>query len=378
MTMVLGASAAHGLDNNWTVMVTGMKDGNGCMKATSVEDMGSNIVTSTPTCLSATQMCADDYECTTAQSLKPASFTGCTFDESTAAATSVVGVLMDGLCYTNFVVEQKNFNGAPGLAPDKVHVRSEAHLHTRACLVVSYCAKTGFYLLTRPSSTADYAFAAQMDSSSAEKALEQLDPEALLKELVSPTGAWKGWSSQLHHHDRVLGQALGAFLQYQQPEAIIDMGCGLGFYVSLLRARGLSCDGFDGHADTERLTEGMCYHADFADPELPGKIAEKGYDWCVCLEVFEHVPKSLESQLVDCLLAGARKGLVLSVATPGQGGLGHVNEQTHEYVVELLENRGLVLDEKSHLRLRQYCELPWFRQNLLVFRRPTENDTAER
>ncbi|CAJ1442810.1 unnamed protein product [Effrenium voratum] len=273
MTMVLGASAAHGLDNNWTVMVTGMKDGNGCMKATSVEDIGSNIVTSTPTCLSATQMCADDYECTTAQSLKPASFTGCTFDESTAAATSVVGVLMDGLCYTNFVVEQKNFNGAPGLAPDKVHVRSEAHLHTRACLVVSYCAKTGFYLLTRPSSTADYAFAAQMDSSSAEKvfdfliearnlgtsntidasamatveapseALEQLDPEALLKELVSPTGAWKGWSSQLHHHDRVLGQALGAFLQYQQPEAIIDMGCGLGFYVSLLRARGLSCDG---------------------------------------------------------------------------------------------------------------------------------------
>ena len=109
MTMVLGAAeAAHGLDNNWTVMVTGMKDGNGCMKATSVEDMGSNLVTSTPTCLSATQMCTDDYECTTARALKPASFTGCTFDETTAAATSAVGVLMDGLCYNNFVVEQKN------------------------------------------------------------------------------------------------------------------------------------------------------------------------------------------------------------------------------------------------------------------------------
>lgn len=35
----------------------------------------------------------------------------------------------------------------------------------------------------------------------------------------------------------------GGFARYQQPEAIIDMGCGLGFYVSLLRARGLSCDG---------------------------------------------------------------------------------------------------------------------------------------
>ncbi|CAJ1398031.1 unnamed protein product [Effrenium voratum] len=174
MTMVLAAEAAHGLDNNWTVMVTGMKDGNGCMKATSVEDMGSNLVTSTPTCLSATQMCTDDYECTTARALKPTSFTGCTFDESTAAATSAVGLLMDGLCYNNFVVEQKNFNGAPGLAPDKVHVRSEAHLHTRACLVVSYCAKTGFYLVTRPSSSADYAFEAQMDSASAEKVFDFL------------------------------------------------------------------------------------------------------------------------------------------------------------------------------------------------------------
>ncbi|CAL1153564.1 unnamed protein product [Cladocopium goreaui] len=155
------------------------------------------------------------------------------------------------------------------------------------------------------------------------------------------------------------------------------MGCGLGFYVRALRARGLECHGFDGHAETERLTDGLCYHADFADCDLPQNIAKAGYDWCVCLEVFEHVPKHLESQLVECLLAAAGKGLILSVATPGQGGLGHVNEQPHEYVIKLLEGHGLMLDEKSHLRLRQYCELPWFRENLLVFRRPQpESRTA--
>ena len=174
VTMVVAASAAHGLDNNWTVKVTGMKDANGCMKATAIEDLGSNIATPKSQCLSATQMCTDDYECVTAQMLKPTSFNGCTFDDSTAAEASVTGVLMDGLCYANFVVEQKNYNGAPGLAPDKVHVRSEAHLHTRACLVVSYCGKTGFYLLQRPSSTADYSFAAQMDSSSAEQVFDFL------------------------------------------------------------------------------------------------------------------------------------------------------------------------------------------------------------
>ncbi|CAE7201473.1 SLC2A3, partial [Symbiodinium pilosum] len=198
----------------------------------------------------------------------------------------------------------------------------------------------------------------------------------LLKELVGPTGAWRSWSSQLHHHDPGLAHALGAFIQYQKPKKVIDMGCGSGFYVRAMRARGIDCDGFDGHQDTESLTDGLCYHADFADVELPKKICLEGYDWCICLEVFEHVPKHLEDQLVDCLLAGAGKGLVLSVATPGQGGLGHVNEQPHEYVISRLEERGLILDANSHLRLRQYCQLPWFRENLLVFRRPAEKSSA--
>lgn len=172
--MVLPASAAHGLDNNWTVKVTGMKDANGCMTATSIEDLGASLASSTSTCLSSTKMCTDDYDCMEAQARKPGSFQGCTLDASSAVEATVTGVLMDGLCYDNFVVEQKNINGAPGLAPDKVHVRSEAHLHTRSCLVVSYCAKTGFYLLQRPSSTADYAYAAQMDSDAAEKVFDFL------------------------------------------------------------------------------------------------------------------------------------------------------------------------------------------------------------
>eukprot|EP00913_Durusdinium_trenchii_P019156 g18003.t1 len=54
------------------------------------------------------------------------------------------------------------------------------------------------------------------------------------------------------------------------------MGCGSGFYVKCLRARGLLCDGFDGHTETEDLTNGLCFHADFVDPELPEQIAQGG------------------------------------------------------------------------------------------------------
>ena len=142
------ADAAHGLDNNWTVKVTGMVDANDCVRVTSIEDLGENIQTpSSVNCVGHSDTCSDDYSCEVARAKKPSTFAGCTLNSSTASEATVTGVLMDGLCYTNFVVEQKNFNGAPGLAPDKVHVRSEAHLHTRACLVVDYCAKTGFYLL---------------------------------------------------------------------------------------------------------------------------------------------------------------------------------------------------------------------------------------
>lgn len=118
--------------------------------------------------------------------------------------------------------------------------------------------------------------------------------------------------------------------RYQKPQRIIDMGCGLGFYVKALQERGLECHGFgfsekrkytadlvfnwrclqivfddpkrmipsqkharilwkdwsrieveqintmiwiswstheiprfDGHPETERLTDGMCFHSDF-------------------------------------------------------------------------------------------------------------------
>jgi len=189
-------------------------------------------------------------------------------------------------------------------------------------------------------------------------------------ELVGPTGAWLGRAgAELHHHDPGLAAALAAFLNFEKPRRVIDMGCGLGDYVKAIRARGIECDGFDGHADTAELTGGLCYTADFADSALPDRIAGVGYDWCLCLEVFEHVPEELEAQLVRCMLAGAGRGLIVSVATPGQGGLGHVNERPHEYVVKLLEEKGLLLDVSTMVKLRKYCRLPWFQMNTLVFRR---------
>ena len=118
VAMILpGSHAGHGLDNNWTVAITGMKDANDCLRVSSIEDLGANLANPAKVdCLSATSTCTDNYDCDAAKAKKPANFAGCTFDSSSASAVTMVGVLMDGLCHDNFVVEQKNFNGAPGLA----------------------------------------------------------------------------------------------------------------------------------------------------------------------------------------------------------------------------------------------------------------------
>eukprot|EP00439_Symbiodinium_sp_Y106_P009751 s4085_g1.t1 len=116
VAMILPSSqAAHGLDNNWTVAITGMKDANDCLRVSSIEDLGANIASAANVnCVSSSSTCADNYDCDAAKAKKPANFAGCTFDSSSASAVTMVGVLMDGLCHDNFVVEQKNFNGAPG------------------------------------------------------------------------------------------------------------------------------------------------------------------------------------------------------------------------------------------------------------------------
>ena len=90
-----------------------------------------------------------------------------------------------------------------------------------------------------------------------------------------------------------------------------------------------------------------------------------------CVQVWEHLPARHENALVDALCAAATRGIVVSVATPGQGGLGHVNEREHAYVVGAIRarDRRFRVDEAAQQQLRRCSHLSWFRANMLVFRR---------
>ena len=52
----------------------------------------------------------------------------------------------------------------------------------------------------------------------------------------------------------------------------------------------------------------------------------------MCLEVLEHIPGEHESIVLDNVVRPALEGVVLSWATPGQGGYFHVNEKSAKSV----------------------------------------------
>lgn len=96
-------------------------------------------------------------------------------------------------------------------------------------------------------------------------------------------------------------------------------------------------------------------------------------DVVVSLEVAEHLQESAADSYMD-LLCRLGPRLVLTAATPGQGGTGHVNEQPNEYWIRKLRDRSFLLDESLTRRLRDAWRTggtaDFYHKNLMVFRGP--------
>ena len=184
------------------------------------------------------------------------------------------------------------------------------------------------------------------------------------RKLCSDTGAWQVPHDKFHRHDPSLESALcDFFTNGHSDQVVLDIGCGMGLYVRALNASGVSAMGIDGNPHTPELTGGECGVADLTSP-----ITHEA-DWVVCLEVGEHVPVEHEESVFTNVTTCARRGIIMSWATPGQDGLSHVNEQPPEFVRQRIEARGFRLNPSETERLRSRSTLPWFQRNLQVFER---------
>lgn len=178
-------------------------------------------------------------------------------------------------------------------------------------------------------------------------------------------------ASKMHVHSPELAEALPALLQQNIP--VIDLGCGLGYYVAELAKRGYDAYGVEGTPDIRGIAlHQQIYQADLSEPlavDLPdGHV--------LSFEVAEHLAIEDESTFLDNIILHARSRLILSWAlpeacAPGRGH-GHLNCRSNLHVIRQLFTRGFSFHNDESMWLRERVRgsaAYWFDGTLLVFDR---------
>jgi SAM-dependent methyltransferase len=154
------------------------------------------------------------------------------------------------------------------------------------------------------------------------------------------------------------------------PRTVVDIGCGTGALIDILRMRGVDVAGLERSDAALRMCKERGLDVarfDIGQGRLPSRL--KNADVAISFEVAEHLPASLADRFVN-LLTVVSKTVVLSAATPGQGGTDHLNEQPHSYWVEKLDRHGFVLNKQITERWRAEWAGKtdfWYSNNVMVF-----------
>jgi SAM-dependent methyltransferase len=107
-------------------------------------------------------------------------------------------------------------------------------------------------------------------------------------------------------------------------------------------------------------------------PGILGAAADVAY----CIEVAEHLPPELGQKLVAFLCQTAPL-VLFTAAHPGQGGQGHINEQSREYWVDQFTEQGMEYLPNRTRRMQQglseHLEYGrWIPENVMIFGRAAQ------
>ncbi len=152
-----------------------------------------------------------------------------------------------------------------------------------------------------------------------------------------------------------------------QPSSVVDVGCGIGAWLAVWREHGvediLGLDGDYVRREDLQIAADQFREADLEHPEP----LDRRFDLAVSLEVAEHLDPAAASGFVTFLTSLAPV-VLFSGAVPGQGGVGHVNEQWPAYWTALFAAQGYqVADIVRPLVWNEPTVAHFYSQNLLVF-----------
>lgn len=161
-------------------------------------------------------------------------------------------------------------------------------------------------------------------------------------------------------------------LTYVFPEAhsLVDVGAGTGRFVAQANELGLSAIGLE----RSRIARTMARQragVDLRPFDLRFRPKPVRVDLAYSFEVAEHIPGWLAARFVH-FLRGCAPVIVLTAASPGQGGTGHVNEQPPAYWDAMFVSAGLLRDRAREAAFVERLPVErlsphWSQTNLFVF-----------
>ncbi len=158
---------------------------------------------------------------------------------------------------------------------------------------------------------------------------------------------------------------------WTRPESAVDVGCGVGTWLAVLRELGVEdVLGIDGGGVPPSLLEIPCERFLARDLTAPLDVARE-FDLALSMEVAEHLPESAADTFVASLTRLAPV-VLFSAAIPHQGGINHVNEQWPGYWAAQFAARGFACLAFIRWEVWEDELLPfYYRQNLFLYARKT-------
>lgn len=158
-------------------------------------------------------------------------------------------------------------------------------------------------------------------------------------------------------------------LDLVRPKSVVDVGCGIGAWISKFRDLGNLDDylGIDGdYIDKNILLIDAARFMPRNLEQVPFDCG-KSFDLAVSLEVAEHLSEDKALPFVETL-TGLAPVVLFSAAIPWQGGTNHINEQWPDYWAEKFAAFDYVPIDCLRRKFWNDKEVSWwYSQNIILY-----------
>lgn len=150
--------------------------------------------------------------------------------------------------------------------------------------------------------------------------------------------------------------------------SVIDFGCGVGTWLKQAEVMGATnVVGVEGPwlQDNMFVSEGRLFKRNFDNPIDFNEI----FDLAISLEVAEHVKEANADIFLDSICR-CSDHVLFGAAIKGQGGNGHINEQSQSYWINKFESRGYKVCDCIRPKIWDNAKIPfWYKQNIFFFQK---------